>query len=113
MVMERLTRRSRRTRQRTDTDVRSRSSIEVISIIRTEPFNWIAVAEYSHGTGVWIETIQFSVTHDYAFDPPARIITVSDADYTGDTRTAALTIDTIDNRSTAQVILDFLSAGRW
>lgn len=103
----------KRRRQRTDTDIRSQSShIEVISIIRTEPFHWVAVAEYHHAGGVWIESVTFHVTPDHATEPAQRIVHVSDTDYPGD-RHLDIVLNQYDTRTMPHVILDFLLAGRW
>ena len=99
----------RRGSQRTVTPT---SSIEVISIIRTEPFTWLAITEYRHGQDMWHESILFRVTHDYDTEPATRVVHVSDADNSGD-RDIALHIEVTDERAMPHIILDFMASGRW
>lgn len=111
MVMDYLAKRGKRRSQRPDMASRN-GTCEVISIIRTEPFNWVAVAEYRYGTDTWVESITFRVTMDHSTTPATRMIRVTDTDYEDD-RDRSLTIDRHDVRPMPRVILDFLLAGRW
>lgn len=97
--------------QRTVTE-RQNGLVEVISIIRTKPFHWIAVAEFAYQGAHWVESITFHVTLDHGTAPATRVIRVSDTDFDED-RDMTMYLGLGDARSMPQIILDFIVQGRW
>ena len=83
--------------------------IEVLSIIRTETFHWIAAAAYRMSDATWVETVDFRVLEDANGE---RVVRITDNDFHGD-RSHVVILHARDGRSIPRFILAFIEGGRW
>ena len=84
-----------------------RSRVNIERIVRTRPSRWVATVEYVRGTAVWQERVTFSRTLTLS---GTMTVSITDADYPAD-RETRLFFDA--KRDMAQLIRDYLIAGRW
>ncbi len=88
-----------------------RSFIEVLSVVRLQPFVWEAEVEYSYGLSTWTDRVRFVVV---LTENAAVCIDVSDPDHPQDgVRHAYVEPNSDGSLDMPQFIHDYLVAGRW